>query len=149
MDKELDDWLEQEYQKFESQFLTLGRFWRAPVHTLKETPLYDLFEKFKERFPDHPDDINTVFYLTESVNCIPIQHSVLLWCSHFEHSTLEDLRNLVSFMEEATPVLATTEDCSGVERLNDTGESVVLIFYMPPDNVVGLLKNLGARGGRE
>jgi hypothetical protein len=70
---------------------------------------------------------------------------IWLWCSHFEHAFLEDLRNLGSFLQEALPLLSTTEDCAGVEMLDNIGEKIVLAFYSPPESTVELLKSRGAR----
>ena len=65
MDNEINEWLEHEYSAFERQFFSHCRVWRLPVHVLKGTDLYRLFETFSRTFPDHPSDVNTVFYLIE------------------------------------------------------------------------------------
>jgi hypothetical protein len=147
MDDDVKRWLEEQYQEFESQFLSHLKFWRAPAETLRGTPLYDLFEVFTSTFPDHPSDINTVFYLIESVSVTPVHHSVWLWCSHFEHSTLGDLRDLVLYMDGAMRVLSTSEESGFVEILDGIGERIVLAFSFPPDNIVELIQARGVRGG--
>jgi len=146
MDNDTNAWLEQEYQEFERQFLALPAFWRAAAQTLRGTRLYSLFESFARTFPDHPSDVNTVFYLVESVSQIPVSQEVWLWCSHFEHQSLEDLRNLVTFMDEGMRVLSSDEDCARVEMLDSFRERIVLSFYFPRPDTVELLKARGVRG---
>ncbi len=150
MHDEINDWLEQEYREFEGQAFAKGKVWRSPVHTLKGTHLYSLFESFAGTFPDHPSESNTVFYLTEfylteSADTTHRRQQVWLWCSHFEHAALEDLRNLVFFMDEAVRVLSTSDDLAWVEVLDNSRERVVLVFHDPQESAVELLKSRGVR----
>jgi hypothetical protein len=147
MDDDIKQWLEQEYEGFERQFFSSLKFWRVPVETLKGTHLYDLFDVFRTTFPDHPSDTNTVFYLTESVDQTPLSQSVVLWCSHFEHSALEDLRSLTSFMDDTLDVLSTSHESAFLNKLDGIGECIVLSFLCPNENTVKLLKARGTRGG--
>ena len=149
MDDDIKQWSQQEYEGFERQFFSNRKFWRVPVETLKGTHLYDLFDAFRTTFPDHPSDTNTVFYLTESVGQTPLSQTVLLWCSHFEHSALEDLRSLASFMDDTLNVLSTSQESAFLDRLDGIGESVVLSFLYPNEDTVKLLKARGTRGGVE
>jgi hypothetical protein len=149
MDDDIKHWLEGEYEGFERQFFSNDKFWRVPVGLLKGTRLYDLFDVFRTTFPDHPSDTNTVFYLTETMNLMPAHQSVCLWCSHFEHADLEDLRNLVSFMDEALRVFSTDQESAFLNKLDVIGECIILSFAHPNENTVELLKSLGTRGGIE
>jgi hypothetical protein len=63
---DIKEWLEQQYGELERHYLPYPKVWRAPTRALKDTPLYALYETFAKAFPDHPSDINTVFYLIES-----------------------------------------------------------------------------------
>jgi hypothetical protein len=149
MEDDIKQWLQQEYEGFERQFFFNLKFWRVPIETLKGTQLYDLFDVFKTTFPDHPSDTNTVFYLTESVGQTPLSQTVLLWCSHFEHSALEDLRSLTSFMHDTLNVESTEPESAFLSKLDGIGECIVLSFLYPIENIVKLLKARGARGGVE
>lgn len=144
---DVNNWLEQECLEFERRFFSPGKLWRSPVQALKGTELYGLFESFARFFPDHPSEINTVFYLTESVEGTRERHSVWLWCSHFEPAALEDLRNLVSFVDEASRLVSTSLDSAGVEVLDNIKEQLVLVFYTPRESMVDLLKGLGVQAG--
>ena len=145
MDDDIKQWLNGEYEGFERQFFCNVKFWRVPVETLKGTHLYDLFDVFRTTFPDHPSDTNTVFYLTESVDQLPAHQRVCLWCSHFEHAALEDLRSLVSFIDEALLVLSTNQESAFLDKLDGIGECIVLSFVNPNENTVELLKSRGTR----
>jgi len=126
MDNEINEWLEHEYSAFERQFFSHCRVWRLPVQVLKGTDLYRLFETFSRTFPDHPSDVNTVFYLIEPTKPDSVIQYLSLWCSHFEHSGLEDLRNLVSFLDDANHLLSRSPDSAGVSLLDCQREWVVL-----------------------
>jgi hypothetical protein len=136
MDDGIRQWLEGEYEGFERQFFSNVRFWRVPVGTLKGTHLYDLFDLFRSTFPDHPSDTNTVFYLTETVNLRPAHRRVCLWCSHFEHAALEDLRSLVSFMDEALRVFSTNQESAFLDKLDGIAECIMLSFVNPNEKTV-------------
>jgi len=143
MDGEINEWVEKEYSAFEREFFPHCRVWRLPLHVLKGTPLYGLFETFSHTFPDHPSDTNTVFYLTEPTRVTPVTQQVYLWCSHFEHSALEDLCNLVSFLTEANNLISTSADSAAVSLLDSVKEQIVLVVYSVKEDVIALLKDRG------
>jgi len=135
--------LEESYREFESQFLQRRQFWRAPASVMKGTVLFDIFSDFCKTFPDHPSDENTVFYLSEWENVSPTMIEVILWCYHFEHAGIEDVRNLVSFMDRTASVLSKWEDYCGIEMFDGISESVVISFGDPRKEIVDLLKSRG------
>jgi len=133
--------------RFDARFLGRKRFWRAAFADLRDTSLYELFRRFSGIFPDHPSDSNTVLYLAEWTHVTPTIWEVLLWCDHFEHSAVEDVRRLVGFAESANAILATDEHGAGVELLDGVEDCVVLSFMDPRPEVKEALQRYGARGG--
>jgi hypothetical protein len=140
-------WLEREYQDFERQFFFRARFWRAPAQALKGTHLYPVFEEFARLFPEHPLEINTVFYLVESLNSTPATHHVWFWCGDFEHYSVRDLRNLAKFMEDAALAISRGGGEPRVETLDRLRKRILLMFFDPQQGTVELLKTRGVPGG--
>jgi len=147
MQQNANTWLERQYEDFERQFFFRARFWRAPAQALKGTHLYALFESFAHLFPEHPSEINTVLYLVESLNSTPPTHHVWLWCGDFEHYHVPDLRNLATFMEEATRAVSAGGEAPRVETLDRLRKRILLTFFDPQQGIVELLKTRGVPGG--
>jgi hypothetical protein len=144
MPTEEEQYWEQEYAEFEDRFFSQKAFWRVPAHALKGTPLFAVFERLCATFPDHPGEHNTVFYLFEHRNISPKSYSVLLRCSHFEHTSLDDIRMLVEFLESAAAII-TTHSCALLEHLDGCAEKLHLRFYGPRDEIVTLLQSRSSR----
>lgn len=147
MDENMATSSEQDYSDFENKFLTNSSFWRAPFASLRETMLYRVFEDFAKQFPDHPSELNTVIYLTEPLAVTPPLPSIWLWCSHFEHFSLDDLRDLVSFMGAVRLSLGGPHSVAAVELLDSFGQELVLSFSFPKPEVSGLIRVLGMPSG--
>ena len=144
MTSELQEYLEQEYSDFEARYLRGERFWRAPVSALSGTILFSLFEQLCTSFPDHPSEHNTVFYLIESSSG---NHSVLLACTHFEDSSLADVRGLMDLFERAAPSIVRdgSIELIALELLDHVGEKLHVRFYDPVDDIVSLLQQHATR----
>jgi len=147
MEQNTNTCLEREYEDFERQFFFRARFWRAPAQALKGTHLYGLFESFARLFPEHPSEINTVFYLVESLNSTPRSYHVWLWCGDFGHFLIPDLRSLAAFMEEATRAVSGGGEAPRVETLDRLRKRILLTFFEPQQGIVELLKTRGVPGG--
>ncbi|NOS71511.1 MAG: hypothetical protein HOP33_16490 [Verrucomicrobia bacterium] len=139
-----DQYWEQEYVDFERSICIEHAFWRAPAHLLQGTPLFAVFERLCVTFPDHPDDHNTVFYLFDHTSVTPKMCSVLLRCSHFEHSSLNDLRALTEFLEFAADII-TTDRCALVELLDGCTEKLHVRFHGPRDEIISILRKHASR----
>ncbi|HNO79648.1 MAG TPA: hypothetical protein PKN33_16490 [Phycisphaerae bacterium] len=135
----MNRYLETIYREFEDEHFDLATFWRAPACLLQGTILYPLFERFAEAFPDHVGDDNTVFYLTESTNVMPIQRSIILTNSHFEHTHYEDVVKLIAFIEDASKIINAGKMAS-IDRLDGIREEIILVFHDPMIELVGLFK---------
>jgi hypothetical protein len=139
MTSELREYLEKEYADFEGRYLQGKRFWRAPVYTLKETILFSFFERFCELFPDHASEHNSLFYLVQDSSG---RHSVLFVCTHFEHASLTEVRDLMSFLEQSAPsfVRDGRAESIALELLNNYSEKLHIRFYDPLPGIVALLQ---------
>ena len=141
MTTEEQEYLEREYAEFEKNYFHGERFWRAPLHTLRDTVFYALFERFSELFPDHPNEYFDAFYLLQSGSG---QYSILFRCAHFEHASSEDLPELAKFMDSAATSLTSSQG-GNIELLNGNGEKLHIRFYSPHEHIVTLLKTHASR----
>ena len=108
MDSETIANFEAEYRDFEAEFLRPDVFWRAPVYDLEQCALLEIFDGCVGLFPDHPNEFNTVFYLSESDMPTQKIQTVTLTCDYFEHGCVEDYRNPLTFLTK------TAERISGI-----------------------------------
>ena|ERR1051325_5288536 len=138
---ELREYLENEFAEFENDYLAGNIFWRAPVNTLVDTPLFELFQEFVALFPDHPNFHETVFYLLQSGSGA---YSILFRCPHFEHAWSDELPTLAKFIESTAKVLTSTE-CGEVELLDGNSEKLHIRFYDPRPHVIEILKARASR----
>jgi len=138
-------WAE-EHTSFEESSLrpckTWERFWRATANSLRETFLFPVFERFCSAFPDHPHDYNTVFYLFDHGVSSSTRYDVLMRCTHFEHTSLDDLRALADFLEFAKGVI-TADGFAHLDMFN--GETLHLQFSHPNDETIILLQQRATR----
>lgn len=137
---------DQEHTRFEEGELrplkTWKTFWRAAAHSLRGSILFPVFERFRSAFPDHPHDYNTVFYLFDHEGLPPTRYIVLLRCTHFEHTSLDDLRALTDFLEYAKGII-TINGFAALDTLN--GETIHLEFTHPSDETITLLQQRATR----
>jgi hypothetical protein len=142
MHSEEEKYWEGKYVDFEKQFCRDHVFWRAPIHVLRDTPLFALFEQFIELFPDHPSDRNTVFYLLGkhlTFDVSPPSFSILFSCSHFEHGSLDDIQALAVFLQNAAATISPNRTPS-VELLDRYSEELHVCFHDPTNEIVTLLQ---------
>jgi len=144
MTPELHDYLEQEYSEFEETHFPGERFWRAPVSVLKDTVLFSLFEQLCASFPDHPSEHNTLFYLLESPSG---SQSVLLVCTHFEHGSLAEVKELMDLFERRAACIVSDGliESIALELLDHSGEKLHIRFYDPLPDIVTLLQQHATR----
>ena len=139
-----EQYIEREYADYEDTSLRDDVFWRVPAYALAGTPLFAVFELLCKKFPDHPNDHNTVFYLFDHFGVSPTHYSVLLRCSHFEHSSLEDVCELGDFLSQAARCIADGESAD-VELLDGCGERLHVRFYFPREDMVRVLQERATR----
>ncbi len=136
MSTEEQEYWEREYAEYEKAALRDEVFWRVPAYALQGSPLFSAFERFTQAFPDHPNDHNTVFYLLDHVRVSPRHYSVRFRCAHFEHDSLEDLRELTLYLTQAAGLISGTESAT-VELC---GEQLQVHFHFPNEGTVQLLQ---------
>jgi len=141
MTAELREYLENEFAEFENDYLAGNTFWRAPVNTLIDTPLFGVFQEFVTSFPDHPNFHETVFYLLQTSSDA---YSILFRCPHFEHAWSDELPTLAKFIESTAKVL-TFSEVGEVELLDGNGEKVHIRFYDPRPHVIEILQARASR----
>lgn len=141
MTSELQEYLENEYGKFESTYLRGCHFWRVPVYALMDPPFHAIFQEFSSTFPDHPNEHNTVFYLIQSASndC-----SILFHCSHFEHTFSDELPALANFVESTARIVASSQG-GHIELLDGYGEKLIIRFYGAEDHIAALLRACATR----
>ena len=144
MTPELQEYLEQEYSEFEATYLRDKKFWRAPVSALNDTSLFSFFEQFCELFPDHASEHNTLFYLIEDSSG---GYSVLFVCTHFEHASLTEVRELMDFLERWAPSIVRDGRVERIalELLDNYGEKLHVRFYEPVQDIVTFLQQHATR----
>ncbi len=141
----LDPWddYSEAFSRFEDEYFHQVCFWRAPLASLRDTPLAELFATFVQLFPDHPSEYNTVFYAVrrnQPEGDTPMPESVLFACHHFEHHFALDIANLSAFLEAFRKTLGDQADTCGINVLDSFAELLVLECYMPSNEVVELIK---------
>jgi hypothetical protein len=141
MTAELREYLENEFADFEKAHFAGERFWRAPVNTLVDTPLFEVYQNFSKLFPDHPNDYDTVFYLLQRASG---EYSILFRCAHFEHAWSDELRTLAKFIH-ATAKLLTGSDGGMVELLDGNSEKLHIRLYDPQPHIVSILQTRASR----
>ena len=141
---EQQEYLEREYSEFEKRCLSDQRFWRAPVFALTGTTLFGLFEQFSSSFPDHPSEYNTLFYLNQTERG---DYSILLVCTHFEHTSLTDVRALMDLLERAARSIVRdgSSELIALELLDLPREELRIRFYDPLNDIVSLLQQHATR----
>jgi hypothetical protein len=138
---------EKEYNDYEARFGSNEVFWRTPAYALKGSPLFEVFERFCETFPDHPHEYNTVFYLFDYVSVSPKSYSILFRCAHFEHNTFDDLRALIDYLAFAATRItgSNNTDFVGLDLLDGYGEKLHITFDHPSNEIISILKKHSTR----
>jgi hypothetical protein len=141
----LDPWddYSKTFSRFEDEYFHRVSYWRAPLASLRDTPLAELFATFVQLFPDHPGEHNTVFYavkLDQREGDTPMSEKVLFVCHHFEHHFAPDITNLSVFLETFRKALGDEAETCGINILDCFAELLVLECYTPSKEVVALIK---------
>jgi hypothetical protein len=139
MSSERQEYLDRDYADFEECYLQGKRFWRAPVYALKETSLFSFFERFCKSFPDHATEYNSLFYvIADSLG----GYSVLFVCTHFEHVSFSEVRELMDFLEQFAPSFVPDGRVEKIklELLDNYGEKLLVGFYDAIPSMIALLQ---------
>ena len=103
-------------------FCIATRCWHAALADLRGGKLWNAFLEFSERFPDHPSEDNTHVYLEfgGDGDVSPPMWNLSWCCSHFEHTSSDDVANLVKFFDTLKSLLENPQfPAMGVERLQE------------------------------
>jgi len=100
----------------------------SEIKRLDQKMYRELFIPFCELFPDHPDEGNTGLVVTYS----RLTDSWEIWfvCSHFEHSSFDDLIDLQKFMIRLARYFNIDVDRVCLGLLEGNAEAVILEVYM-------------------
>jgi hypothetical protein len=144
MTSEQQEYLDQECADFEKCYLQGQRFWRAPVYALKDTSLFSFFERFCELFPDHATEYNCLFYL---IGQSWGGYSVLYICTHFEHGSLDEVRELIDFLGQFAPSFVPDGRIESIslELLDNYGEKLQVCFSKVIPSMIALLQERSTR----
>jgi hypothetical protein len=103
-------------------FCIATRCWHAALADVRGGKLWGAFLDFTDRFPDHTSDDNTHVYLAfhGDGDRSPPMWDLSWCCSHFEHTSRDDVAKLVEFFDTLTALLEKPQfPAMGVERLQE------------------------------
>lgn len=101
------------------------------------------FSRIHLILPNHPHDENTVIYLLYFRPQMPPSYELLWTCSHFEHASNSDMKNLCKVLDR----LATLSEInsSNLELLDAFGERLIISVPEPRRTLWEHVKNCGAK----